>query len=48
MTTIQALKKMMNGWNKIEAAAKTQFPNASSEELFKICSDAMKHALKLA
>ena len=45
-TTLDALKEMMAGWNKIEAAAKIQFPNATSEELYQICKDAMNHALK--
>ena len=47
MMTVDALKEMMAGWNTIEAAARKQFPNASKDELFKICSDAMKHALKI-
>ena len=47
MTTVDALKEMMAGWNAIESAAKKQFPNASKDELFKICSDAMNHALKI-
>lgn len=38
---------MMDGWNKIEAAAKAQFPNAEKAELYKICKGAMKHALGL-
>ena len=46
-TTIDAFKEMMAGWNKIEAAAKKQFPNATSEQLYQICKDAMNHALKI-
>lgn len=45
MTTAQALKAAMAGWNTIEAKAKQQFPNATQEELYQICKDAMKHAL---
>jgi hypothetical protein len=45
MTTIDALKKMMNGWNTIEAKAKAQFPNATKDELYQICKDAMNFAL---
>ena len=41
------LAEMMAGWNKIEAAAKAQFPNADKEELYQICKGAMKHALGL-
>jgi hypothetical protein len=47
MTTAQALKEMMNGWNTIEAKAKAQFPNATKEELYQICKDAMNYALKV-
>jgi hypothetical protein len=47
MTTAQALKEMMSGWNTIEAKAKTQFPNATKEELYQICKDAMNYALKV-
>ena len=39
------IAEMMAGWNKIEAAAKAQFPAASKEELFLICKGAMSHAL---
>jgi hypothetical protein len=41
----QDLAAIMAGWNKIEAAAKAQFPNASKEELQRICACAMNHAL---
>ncbi|UOF80938.1 hypothetical protein [Caudoviricetes sp.] len=44
-TIAQDLKEMMNGWNKIEAAARKQFPNASAEEIYQITSGAMKQAL---
>ena len=36
---------MMAGWNKIEAAAKAQFPQAGKDELYQICKGAMNHAL---
>jgi hypothetical protein len=39
------IKEMMDGWNKIEAAAKEQFPNAGPEEIFAVTSGAMNHAL---
>lgn len=41
------IAEMMNGWDKIKAAAKMQFPNATPEELKKIISGAMNHALGL-
>jgi len=44
-TAAQDIASLMAGWNKIEAAAKVQFPNASKEELYQICKGAMKHAL---
>jgi hypothetical protein len=46
-TLASDLAEMMAGWNKIEAAAKVQFPNADKEELYKICKGAMNHALGL-
>ena len=47
-TVVDALKEMMAGWNAIEARAKADFPNATKEELYKICESAMKHALKIS
>ena len=41
------LAEMMAGWNKIESAAKAQFPNATKEELYEITKSAMNHALGL-
>lgn len=46
MTTPEAIAKMMEAWNKIEAQAKKQFPNASKEELYRITKSAMESALK--
>jgi len=40
------IAELMAGWNKIEAAAKAQFPKASKEELYEICKGAMNHALR--
>ena len=44
-TLAEDLKEMMEGWNKIEAAAKQQFPNATKAELYEICKGAMNHAI---
>jgi len=44
-TAAQDIKEMMDGWDKIEAKAKANFPKASKEELFKICSSAMNFAI---
>jgi len=41
------MAELMAGWNKIEAAAKAQFPKASEEELYQICKGAMAHAIGL-
>ena len=41
------LAEMMAGWDKIEAAAKAQFPNADKAELYRICKGAMDHAISL-
>lgn len=46
MTTPEAIAKMMEAWNKIEAQAKKQFPNASKEELYRITKSAFESALK--
>ena len=46
MSTPEAIAKMMEAWNKIEAQAKKQFPNASKEEIYRITKDAMNHALR--
>jgi len=41
----QDIQEMMNGWNKIEAAARAQFPSATDDELFQLASGAMKNAM---
>ena len=46
LTTAEAIAKMMEAWNKIEAQAKKQFPNASKEELYRITKSAFASALK--
>ena len=47
MTTLaQDLKTAMDGWNKIEAAAKQQFPKATKEEIYQITKRAMLAALQ--
>ena len=47
MTTAEALKEMMEAWNKIMAAARQQFPKVTEEELYQIAKGAMNHALGL-
>lgn len=41
------LKEMMAAWNTIEAAAKSQFPNATAEEIYQITKGAMNRALNI-
>lgn len=48
MNIAQNLKELMAAWDTIAAAAKQQFPNVSTEELYQIVKGAMNHALKLA
>ena len=48
MTTFaQDFKELMDGFNKIEAAAKKQFPLASTEEIYAITSSALNRSLNL-
>lgn len=46
-TLTQDLQEMMNGWNKIVAAARQQFPAANEEEIYQIAKGAMQHALSI-
>lgn len=39
------IAEMMNAWNKIQAAARKQFPNASNEEIYQITKDTMNSVL---
>ena len=41
----QDIKTAMDGWEKIEAAAKSEFPNASKEEIYQLTKSAMMKAL---
>ena len=42
------LVEMMNAWNVIIDAARTQNPSATEEEICQIAHSAMKHSLKIA
>jgi hypothetical protein len=42
------IAEMMNAWNKIQAAARKQFPKASDEEIYQIAKGAMLHTLRAA
>lgn len=39
------LREMLAAWTTIEKTARTTYPGASKEELFKITSSAMNHSL---
>jgi hypothetical protein len=41
------LREMLANWNKIEAAARTRYPNASEKEIYRLTSGAMNHSLGL-
>jgi hypothetical protein len=43
--TQEALKAAMNHWNRIESAARKQFPNMTPDELYEVCRNAMNHPL---
>lgn len=45
MTTAEAMKEMMEAWNRIMDAARQQFPNATEEELYQIAKGAMNRAV---
>jgi hypothetical protein len=46
MNTAAAIAEMLRVWNKIEAAAKAQFPFASAEEIYQITAAAMQAQLE--
>lgn len=46
-TTANAIKDLIQTWDKTMEAAKQQFPNASSEELYQIVKTAMCKSLNL-
>lgn len=46
-TFAEDLREMMAAWNKIEAAARLEFPHVSEDKLQEICKGAMDHALGL-
>jgi hypothetical protein len=39
------LASMMEAWNKIQAATRRRYPNASSDEIQRLTSGVMNHAL---
>ena len=41
------IREMIAAWNRIEAAARAQFPAASEDEIYKLTCGAMNHALKI-
>jgi len=47
MSAPEAIAEMMSAWNKVEAAAREQFPSASDEEIYQITKGAMNEWLNL-
>lgn len=45
MTDASMVAEMMAAWNKIEAAARREFPGASPERIYEIAKGAMDHAI---
>ena len=43
----QDIQEMMNAWNKIQAAARAQFPKASEEQIYQLTAGAMNYSLGL-
>lgn len=41
-----ALKELMDAWERIEAQAKKEMPNATAEQIYSIVSSAMNFALR--
>lgn len=41
------IKEMLAAWNKIESAARKQYPSADENEIYRLTSGAMNHALGL-
>lgn len=44
-TAADDIREMMNAWNKIETAARREFPGASEERIYQISANAMRYAL---
>ena len=41
------LMEMMNAWDAITNQARTQFPNATDDQIFEIAKNAMMHAMRI-
>lgn len=41
----EAIKEMLETWDKISAIAKKTFPNITEDELYEIIKEAMNHAV---
>ena len=47
MANADAIKEMMDNWNKTEEAVKATFPKASAEAIYQMTAEAMKRSLGL-
>ena len=43
---VEAIKEMMDVWNRLMAEARVLFPDATPKELFRVVSEAMNRSLR--
>ena len=43
---VEAIKEMMDVWNRLMAEARAMLPDATPEELFRVVSEAMNRSLR--
>lgn len=46
-TAADDIREMLSAWNKIQSAARRQFPQANDEEIYRLTAGAMNHSLGL-
>lgn len=47
MTTVEAIKELMSGWNKVEEEVRRTFPYYTEREIYETTKAAVLHALKI-
>lgn len=47
MESAEALKEMMDNWNKVEAAVRAAYPSAGNEDIYQITAATMNKSLGL-
>ena len=43
---VEAIKELMDVWNRLMAEARAMLPDATPEELFRVVSEAMNRSLR--